>query len=469
MLRTVLVICYSLSGICYTFSQSGYRIKVNINGFNENEMYLAYYYGDKQYIRDTVLRNDNGSFLFQGEEELPGGVYLVVLPPDNKYFEILIDKDEQQYTVNTNIEDFIYLTLFQGQSEDNRLLYKYLKYLADKRKTVSALNERMEQTTTDTIKKAFVQQQIDSVNTEVKGYQQLLSEGNPETLTAALVKAGMSMEYPHFGGDEQQVQRQTWEYTKEHYFDNIDLTDPRMLRTPILFNKVNRYVEELQIKHPDTIAQAIDRVLSAMEPAEETYKYYLIHFFNTYAQSKIVGMDAVYVHLANKYYATGKAPWTDEAQLQKIMNRATTLEPLLLGKIAPDLEFQTRDGTKISLHDIESAMTVLYFWDPECGNCKKASTELKKFYLEYKDKEVRIFTVCTRYVDETNMCWEHIDEKELGEWTHTVDPYNRSQFSDIYDVRSTPTIYVLDKDKKIISKRIGVSQLPQVIDHYLKE
>ena len=58
-------------------------------------------------------------------------------------------------------------------------------------------------------------------------------------------------------------------------------------------------------------------MLEGMKPAPETFKYYLVHFLNEYAKSKVVGYDAMYVHLVDKYYSTGLAPWTDEEQLEK--------------------------------------------------------------------------------------------------------------------------------------------------------
>jgi len=51
---------------------------------------------------------------------------------------------------------------------------------------------------------------------------------------------------------------------------------------------------------------------------------------------------------------------------------------------------------------------------------------------------------------------------------NTVDPYHRSRYKTVYDIRSTPQIYVLDTGKTILSKRIGAEQLPEVIDHILQ-
>lgn len=148
------------------------------------------------------------------------------------------------------------------------------------------------------------------------------------------------------------------------------MTDPRLLRTPFLFERIDYYIQKLNVQHPDSLSKAVDFVLQKVRPAEDTYKYYLIHFLNFYAKSNIVGMDAVYVHLVDKYYATKKAPWTDSAQLVKITENANELKPTLIGKIAPNVQLERRDGVKFKLHDIKSEYTILYFWAYDCGHCK---------------------------------------------------------------------------------------------------
>ncbi len=299
-------------------------------------------------------------------------------------------------------------------------------------------------------------------------YQRKFVADNPNSLTAALISAGLPMEYPDFEGDEQAVQMAKWRYTKAHFFDNINLGDPRLLRTPFLFERVDYYVNKLQIQHPDTLAIAIDEVLEKMRPAEETFKYYLIHFLNFYARSNIVGMDAVYVHIADKYYAAGQAPWTNEDQLKKIVENATELRPLLIGKIAPNVTLLDRAGKNVTLHNIESEYIVLYFWRYDCGHCQKTLPEMKAFYEKFKDKGVKLVSVCAKFTDEVPKCWEYIDEKEIGDWLHLTDPFHRSKYMTIYSIKTTPQIYVLDREKRILSKRIGAEQLEEVIDRIIE-
>jgi len=88
---------FFLSGTAIAlFSQklTGYEIKIQIDGFKEKEIYMAYHLGEKQYIKDTLRPQSDGSFLFKGDTPLESGIYLVVLPPDNNYFQLIIEKGD---------------------------------------------------------------------------------------------------------------------------------------------------------------------------------------------------------------------------------------------------------------------------------------------------------------------------------------------------------------------------------------
>ena len=92
---------------------------------------------------------------------------------------------------------------------------------------------------------------------------------------------------------------------------------------------------------------------------------------------------------------------------------------------------------------------------------------MKAFYEKFKDKNVTLLAVCVKFTDEIEGCWDYVDENAIGDWLHAVDPYHRSRFSKIYDLKSTPQIFVLDRDKQILSKRIGAEQLEDVLNHIM--
>ncbi|GAB4246546.1 MAG: hypothetical protein Kow0027_07730 [Saprospiraceae bacterium] len=478
MVRNILAIFFLF---CFATTQAqeklGYQIKVKIDNFDQKELYLGYYYGDKQYLKDTAYLASNGWFYFEGEEKLPGGLYLIVMPPDNNFFQMVINDDEDQwFSMETDAKDAVDKMKIEG-SPDNRLFYDYLLFLEKKRPEADKLKEELDALPEGDKKREKVEAKIKALDEEVMAFQQKIIREHPKTMTAAIIKANLPLNPPEFKEDEKGLKAFRW--MRQHWFDNLDLADERMLRTPVLQQKVDYFIQKMTVQHPDSISEAIDQVLEAMRPAEENFKYFLIHFLNEYAKSKIVGMDAVYVHLGLKYYATGQAPWTDPEQLEKIVDNAKKLEPLLIGNKAPNLLMETQDGSHMSLHQFKSPITVLFFWDPDCSHCKKSMPDMVKFAQDYKDKGVAVFAVCTKLVTrddqgnlslkEVNKCWDTIKEKNMDVFFNTVDPYHRSRYKSVYDIRSTPQIYVLDEDKTILSKRIGAEQLPEVIDFILEK
>ncbi len=450
----------------FAWSQ-GYEIKVNVAGYAENEIYLAYYYGDKQYIKDTVQIGADGFFTFQGTEPLPGGVYLVVMKPNNDFFQLLIDEGNQRFQLKTTREKPNENMKVTG-SLDNELFFSYLRYLDEKRPIADDLKAGIDAAKEDPKKQEKLQAQFDQLNEEVGAFQKKILTENPKTLTAAIIRANLPIDMPEFKGEGDELKIRQWRYTQHHYFDNLDLSDPRMLRTPFLFQRIDHFVNKMVVQHPDTISLSIDQVLKPMLKTEESFRYYLIHFLNFFAKSKLVGMDAVYVHLVDNYYAKGLAPWTEAEQLKKIVDNANTLRPLLVGKIAPDIKLQTRDGSPVSLHGIDSEYTLLYFWRYDCGHCKKSTPVLKEFYEKFKDKGVRIIAVCAKYKDEIPACWDYIDENGIQDWIHAVDPTGRSRYAQLYDIQTTPQIYLLDRKKEILTKRIGAEQLEEVMNKILE-
>lgn len=466
MSKVILIILIIAFNALTLMGQDGHKIKVSLDGYEGKELYLAYHYGDKQYIEDTVFRTANGTFTFtRKDEKLDPGMYMIVIPPQNNSMELLIVEDEQHFSVSASVVDLVGTAKFEGKADDNRLLYQYLNFLNTQRTKAESLMTRKNESS-DQSKIIEIASEEKALDDLVRDYQSNLIKSNPESLTAAIIKANIPLDYSGFEDAQDELR---WLYTKRLWFDNIDLSDDRLLRTPILEQKVEYFIDKLHVQNPEDIISAIDKVLGVMDQKGENFKFFTIHFLNKYAKSKTVGMDAVYVHIVQTYYAKGLAPWTESSQLTKIIDNASRLAPLLIGKIAPDLPLQTRDGFKVNLHNLESEFTVLYFWRPDCEHCEKTAPVLQEFFEAYRDKGVKIAAICTKVQAETEKCWAYVDENNYNEWIHLADSDQKSNMTEIYDIRATPIIYVLDSDKKIISKRIGADQLKEVIDFALRK
>ncbi len=460
MRKTTVLFCLLLAMLCSfqsVLAKAGYKINITINGFEGDTIILAHYSADKQYVDDTISINKKGVFVAEGKESLKGGVYLVLLPPDNTFFQLLVDHNEQHFSIETDIKDHITTTKFE-KSPQNDAFYQYMNFIGQKRKENGSL---MKVANSDPKAK----EKLAAVAKEVKTYKDNLFSKFPNSILKALLKGSENISIPEALNKDE---KKRYIYYKSHYFDNINFKDDRLFRTPFLYPKITSYIEKLTPQHPDSINVSIDRILGAMDKDSDMFKFYVSHFLNEYAKSKVVGFDAVYVHLVETYYDKGMTPWVEEEQLDKIIKNAQDLKPLLIGKTAPNIQLYSMDKSKkVQLHQIESPYTVLYFYAPDCGHCKKATPHVKTFNEQFKDKGVKVIAVCSKPYTEEKQCNEYIKDNEFKNiWMNLWDPYYR--FKKIYDLKTTPQIYVLDKDKKIISKKIGAEQLIEVMPRLMK-
>ena len=458
----LLLLC--LSGL---YAQDSYQIKVEIDNYEGDTIILGYYLGENQYVRDTAVRQKN-KFVFEDDEALPTGIYLVIVPPKNEIIQLLID-DDQELSISARYDDGLKDIEFKG-SDENEVYYSYVNYIQDKKlksAEIYSLMDSLEETSDEY--QDYVSQ-VKEIDNLVQSHMDNIKSEHPDSYTSLILRSNEEIKIPDYEGSDKEVQLKRFHFFKKEYIKNMFLEDERMFRSPHLFERIEYYTDKLTMRSPDSIAQSVDKILQPLEKNEDAFQYYLVHFLNKYAKSKVVGHDGVYVHIAENYYAKGKAPWTKAEQLAKILKNSENLAPTLIGKIAPNITLQDRENNNVSLHDIESDYTIIYFWNPDCGHCKKSTPKLIDFYKENKDKGFKVIAVCGKTGKDYDSCWSYIDEKEDMDMLYNLgDKFYRSKFKSVFYVKTTPKLFVLDKDKKILSKGIGVEQLPELMKYLTEE
>ncbi len=445
-----------------------YDITFEIDGFVDSAVYLANYYMDKQYIVDTAAYV-NGKAVFTGDEKLKEGTYLVVLPPDNNYAQVLIDGD-QEFSLKTAVGDLTGSMKVKGSSE-NELFYDYLHFLTEQRPIAEKYRALKSDSTQTEKVRAKASTDAEAIDAAVEARQQMILTKHPKTITASILRSMKDPEMPEFTGTEKEIQNQRYLWYKGHYFDNIDLGDQRSLRSTFLDQRVTYYLDKLVVPAPDSLIKEIDYILEGMQPAEETFRQYTSKFLNQFASSKIVGQDAVYIHIAEKYYMGGLTPWVDSTTLAKISENVVAVKPLLIGKKAPALKLVDRNEQPWDLYEDKADFTVLFFYDPECGYCKKQTPFVVDFAKKFKDKNVKVVSICSKFAPDKADCWEYVDEKDgMNDILYNLyDPYHRSRFKITYNVKSTPQVYILDENDIIISKKLAGDQLEEVVSRFIAE
>lgn len=434
----------------------GYKISVQVKNLSDSSIYLGYHYGDGFFIIDTVQLDPLGKAVFNKNKTLKGGIYFLLLP-QGKYFDFLIDKD-QNFEITTDTANFLHTVHFKD-SYQNDLFFRYQNYLNNVYSQIALLREKQKTLLGSMDSLMAVEQQIEIYQNKIYLQKEKLANQHPDSLISVLIKVGLPIIPPPAPRDTSGNPIDSlfeYKYVKAHFFDNFNFADERLIRSSLLNNKVLEYLIRLVPQYPDSIINEVDWLLSKAKVNEEVYKFILNTVFSYYSRSKIISDENVFVHIAENYMITDKAPWVSEDFKTKLKEDIALRKPNLVGKIAPEFSMQDINNKTINLRDVQNNYVVLYFYNPECDICKQVTPELMNFYRIIKDRGVSIIAINT---GEDKDVWKTYVNDNYMKVINVWDPKNKSGYRELYNVKGTPLIFLLDEDQKIITKRVTVEQL----------
>src|SRR5664280_2819391 len=469
-MRKFLFFIFLASVHAFSFGQTknGYEIDLSINDLPDSTVFLAYHLGDKQYIRDTVRLDGKGHGMFKGQEILPQGIYMIVLP-GRKYFEVLMTAN-QHFSASCFYSDYFNSLKFSGSLE-NSAFVEYQRKWVKMQQRAASISKRIQNNrqNADSLKLLGPLQKLQEVN--MKSYLKSVIKENEGNFLATLVKGMLPIDIPDFpvpigfANPDSIRWVRNYNYNKDHFFDNIDLNDERLLRTPLLYARLDAFFSSVLIQAPDTINKEIDKLIKKCSSNHKVFQFISVYLFNHFRESEIMGQDAVLVKIADDIYLSGKADWVSKEFKDDLRKQIDLIRPNLIGKKAENLVMDSYNGIFVSLYDVEKDFTILYFWEPNCGHCQEATPKLKVYYDKPKDYSLEVFAVCT--TSDKAKWTKYIEDNKLT-WINGWDPKRSSHFDYYYNIQSTPTVYILDKNKKIIAKKLGVEEIGPFIENYRK-
>lgn len=455
-------------------TNSGYAIDFKVNGLKDTTAYLGYFFAEQTYIRDTARVNSKGEFSFTGKTVLQQGSYFLVLNK-SKLMDLVIGPD-QHFSIETDTAGLrrpVGKVIIKNDV-DNNLYYDNLTHLAELSKKAEPYVKILRDTTLkDEAKKKSAQEALKKIGEEDMEFKEKIIREHPETMTARLFKTTKPVVVPDApkradGSIDSLFQLK---YYREHFFDNFDLSDDALIRIeqPLYKKKVNEYLDKLYAQHPDTITKAITKLVAKAKKNPETYRFLMIQLTSKYGTPEYMGMDEVFVWLYYTYYATGEMDsWANEKHKKNLKELADNYCKSLIGKTGPNLIMQDADFQPKSMYDIKTKYTIVYFFDHDCGHCRKETPVLVEFYKKNKAKfNVEVFAVD---IDSTMAKMREFIKTFNTTWITVNGPrtYLKVHFKDQYDVPSYPTLYILDEKKKIIAKKIPIEKLGDFLTNYEK-
>ncbi len=456
------------------FGQTGYKLAFKIKGLKDTTAYLGHYFDESTYLDDTARVDKQGTFVFDGKKTLPQGVYMLVIGPKgkiSKVFDLVVGKD-QDFTLETDTSDYIGHLKVSGD-EDNKLFFENIRFNKDRHDEAEPYIKVLQDSTLKEDQKKSAREEFQKINKKVLSYQDDLIAKSPNSVTAKLIKASKQIEIPDppkkaNGNIDSTFQLR---YYRQHFFDYFDVADDALVKMPRPFykEKVKEYLERLFLPQPDTIMKAIDGLVAKAKKNQETYKFMVFTCLITYQNPEIMGLDEVYVRVYDKYFATGEMDFWANAPFKKsIKEYADKVRRAMIGRAAPNLTMQDQNLQPKSIYDIKKKYTVVFFFDPECGHCRKESPKLVEFYNKNKLKyDLEVYAVAS----DTSMkkMRDYIKEMKMS-WITVNGPrsYSKEHFSLLYFTETFPTVYILDEKKKILARKIPVDKIDDFLTNHEK-
>lgn len=402
---------------------------------------MWYCYGDAKYPLDTAMTNHEGMAVLQKPYVLTGGVFILYLTP-RKALEFLLT-DENAFTIHVDTADISGKTTFTD-SKENNLYYDFLRKINYNKYQQELLGRRASRPGLKADSLAKLRAMYEAYQKQEILIKKQVVQKNKGTFFANLVAAGMKPEVSR--------NQKVWLWqreTKKRFFENVNFSDERLAFSPVLFNLYEEYIQDWTFKHGDSLKAACDTILSKAAAGKENFKWSLYFLSASFERSSVQGQDKVFVHLVEKYYKKGKCWWLTPEQLDHMARRADVLKHLFVGSTCPDFTAQDSSGQEKSLHSAISKTTVLYFWSYDCKHCLEETPRLAAWLK--KNPELNLVTACAG-PDEDKWKEKLQDFKLQG--THFIDPDLKANYNYTYSVISTPAIFIIDKNKKIVGKYI---------------
>lgn len=439
-----------------------YQITLTINNCRDSVMYMGHYYARSNNVVDTVHIDSKGRFVFSSTTDtLPYGLYFFA-NPQGTYVEFVVYREKPFFTFETEQSDWTTHMRVKG-SRQNEFFFDFHRVDATIAQDIEAHRATMDSA-------AFADYchtkalQLDSIKMS-------LINGHPDMFLSKMMLATKSVEPPLT--DEQGDTLSFYarrEYYTQHYFDNLPLEDNAIIRTPraVFYDRVmNFYDTQMKYAPPKAIIECLDPMLERAKKAPDVFQYLVITLTQKYLQSQVMVYDEVYVHLVKHYFSTEANFWSAPSSMEKELIRANKWERLLVGHEAPELILFDTLHVPHSLHALPHKWKLLVFWSPNCGHCQHIIPVIYETYMRYRDQyDIGAFTILSDPDDKTRAEWRTFmrnHNMDSPTWLSLDGGEANVDWHDVYDITSTPQIYLIDEHNIIQAKKLGESSIENVI------
>jgi len=400
----------------------------------------------------------------EDKESLKPGMYQIL--GDSTFLGVILVPSEknQKFTVKIDGEDVTFVN-----SKENTAYYNYLNELTVYSKKLDSLNgvfQEAQRSLPQYMLKVFVDSlsaQARRLNSQMRDFQKRTATANAGSLMGSLVATSTYLEDP-----PQEVLSDRFlfnEYYITHFFDNFVWNDPRIFNSTVVEQKLKEYCNMIyQLDNPAFDTLVVD-ALNRAKVNQTSYEY----LFD--ALENVLGRNISPYKVEHTYIAmlkdAMKYPKLNEDRKRRYTRELGFIDKNLAGDTIPNFNMVLADGDTISMYDVQSEYTLLYLQHPTCPTCHKVRNEMKNFdKLNRAIASGKLKVVMVYFEDDPQVWSNYVNSAEanpkyLNGWNfdQTIEENN------LFDTRTIPYMFLLDKDKVVIKKDLLVNEIEPYMEY----
>lgn len=250
-------------------------------------------------------------------------------------------------------------------------------------------------------------------------------------------------------------------YLVAHYWDRFSFADS------LQFMNQPEMVEQAVVDYVDLFrlvpaAEAENSLSALMDQASVTLNGFLF-FYNTlekylYDATSPMRNEALFIPVLQKMMASNKLNDDDKLRPAMLLKSVSKNK---VGSMAADFSYTKPDGSQHQLSEVQTPLTLLLFFDPECDDCHQVIMRLEKTDVLNQLTADRQLTVLAVYPGENKRLWQTMAQHMLPTWEIGMDESQTIYNKELYDILGFPSMYLLDQHKTVILKDASLTALEE--------
>lgn len=401
---------------------------------------------------------------FKSKTPLAPGIYWIF--GDSTMLEAFIvsSNEGQKFTILIDTTEVTY-----HNSPENSANHQYIKEIQKFDQQSEFLNMEFQKAQSGSIPSYMMQVFVDSLTAEAlriaadkEAYQRQTIRENPETLLASIIQATIAIPEPprDLYGDRSQMQA----YILQHFFDNFPWHDPRVFQTPVINNKIADYATFIyQLDRPD-----LDTFVVAACKAAKINRQSYYHFFDRLEE--YIGNNVSPFKVEHTYIRMLKdalaIPDLESSRQARYKRELQFIDINLQDSIVPNFNIVLSNGDTTNLYAVHSDYMILYLEHPTCSTCITARNRMADFPVLNNAISNGTLKVLTIYFENDSTVWNtYITHNANPDYLHGWNYDQTIEKKGLFDTRTIPYMFLLDKDKRVIKKDLLINE----IEDYLRQ